>query len=42
MKHKKVNNNSVVYRHRSNFNHDFDWKETNVLEDKKIYKSPNV
>lgn len=30
--HKKVNDNSVVYRHRTNFNHDFDWENVKILD----------
>ncbi|XP_043469746.1 uncharacterized protein LOC122503318 [Leptopilina heterotoma] len=35
--HKKVNDNSVVYRHCINFNHDFDWENVKVLDNEKNF-----
>ncbi|XP_043478403.1 uncharacterized protein LOC122508871 [Leptopilina heterotoma] len=40
--HKKVNDNSVVYRHRLNFNHDFDWENTKILDNEPNFKKRRI
>ncbi|XP_043479904.1 uncharacterized protein LOC122509736 [Leptopilina heterotoma] len=40
--HKKVNDNSVVYRHRTNFNHDFDWENTKILDNEKNFTKRRI